>query len=140
VLTRFNQLAKAGFFFEPHPKSPDNVVCFLCHKSLDGWEETDNPVEEHLKHSPTCGWAIMAAIEAGYGNYGKVHPLDPAMIEARKATFAGRWPYESKKGFKCKTKKVGALRPTRWQRGRLTRGCSSSRAAGNTPRPSRQMT
>ncbi|KAH6856058.1 hypothetical protein B0I37DRAFT_395884 [Chaetomium sp. MPI-CAGE-AT-0009] len=99
-------LAKAGFFFQPHPKSPDNVVCFLCEKSLDGWEETDNPLEEHLKHSPTCGWAIMAAIEAGYGNYGKVHPLDPAMIEARKATFAGRWPYESKKGFKCKTKKL----------------------------------
>ncbi|KAK4233914.1 hypothetical protein C8A03DRAFT_19094 [Achaetomium macrosporum] len=99
-------LAKAGFFFEPHPKSPDNVVCFLCGKSLDGWEEGDNPVEEHLRHSPTCGWAIMAAIEAGYGNYGKVHPLDPAMIEARKATFAGRWPYESKKGFKCKTKKL----------------------------------
>ncbi|AEO66367.1 uncharacterized protein THITE_67089 [Thermothielavioides terrestris NRRL 8126] len=99
-------LAKAGFFFDPHPKSPDNVVCFLCAKSLTGWEEHDNPVEEHLKHSPTCGWAIMAAIEAGYGNYGKVHPLDPAMIEARKATFAGRWPYESKKGFKCKTKKL----------------------------------
>ncbi|KAG7287344.1 hypothetical protein NEMBOFW57_006854 [Staphylotrichum longicolle] len=102
-------LAKAGFFFEPHPKSPDNVVCFLCEKSLDGWEETDNPLEEHLKHSPTCGWAIMAAIEAGFGNYGKVHPLDPAMIEARKATFAGRWPYESKKGFKCKTKKFFTL-------------------------------
>ncbi|KAH6634843.1 hypothetical protein B0J18DRAFT_487007 [Chaetomium sp. MPI-SDFR-AT-0129] len=99
-------LAKAGFFFQPHPKSPDNVVCFLCQKSLDGWEETDNPLEEHLKHSPTCGWAITAAIEAGYGNYGKVPPLDPAMIEARKATFGGRWPYESKKGFKCKTKKL----------------------------------
>ncbi|GAB1319572.1 BIR-domain-containing protein [Madurella fahalii] len=99
-------LAKAGFFFEPHPKSPDNVVCFLCAKSLDGWEKNDNPLEEHLKHSPTCGWALMAAIEAGLGNYGKVHPLDPVMIEARKATFAGRWPYESKKGFKCKTKKL----------------------------------
>lgn len=91
------------------------MVCFLCEKSLDGWEETDNPLEEHLKHSPTCGWAIMAAIEAGFGNYGKVHPLDPAMIEARKATFAGRWPYESKKGFKCKTKKVGAPRPAIWE-------------------------
>ncbi|KAK0663040.1 hypothetical protein QBC41DRAFT_284699 [Cercophora samala] len=98
--------AKAGFFFEPYPQSPDNVVCFLCDKSLDGWEEHDNPLEEHLKHSPTCGWAIMAAIEAGMGNYGKVHPLDPFMVEARKATFAGRWPYENKKGFKCKTKKL----------------------------------
>ncbi|KAL2153642.1 hypothetical protein VTH82DRAFT_4797 [Thermothelomyces myriococcoides] len=99
-------LAKAGFFYEPHLKSPDNVVCFLCEKSLDGWEANDNPVEEHLRHSPTCGWAIMAAIESGYGNYEKVHPLDPAMVEARKATFADRWPYESKKGFKCKTKKL----------------------------------
>ncbi|KAK4098324.1 hypothetical protein N658DRAFT_477355 [Parathielavia hyrcaniae] len=99
-------LAKAGFYFEPHPKSPDNVVCFLCSKSLDGWEEHDDAVEEHLRHSPTCGWAIMAAIETGFGNYGKVHPLDPAMIEARKATFAGRWPYEPKKGFKGKTKKL----------------------------------
>ncbi|KAK4134498.1 hypothetical protein BT67DRAFT_441675 [Trichocladium antarcticum] len=99
-------LAHAGFFFEPHPKSPDNVVCFLCNKSLDGWEEGDSPLEEHLRHSPTCGWAINAAIEAGHGNYGKIHPLDPAMTEARKATFAGRWPYESKRGFKCKTKKL----------------------------------
>lgn len=86
-------------------------MCFLCDKSLDGWEEHDNPLEEHLKHSPTCGWAIMAAIEAGMGNYGKVHPLDPFMVEARKATFAGRWPYETKKGFKCKTKKVGTTNP-----------------------------
>ncbi|KAL2267267.1 hypothetical protein VTJ83DRAFT_4544 [Remersonia thermophila] len=99
-------LAKAGFFFEPHPKSPDNVVCFLCKKSLDGWEQHDDPVEEHLRHSPTCGWAIMAAIDAGFGNYDKVHPLDPAMIEARKATFDGRWPYDGRKGFKCKTKKL----------------------------------
>ncbi|KAK0641721.1 hypothetical protein B0T16DRAFT_219963 [Cercophora newfieldiana] len=99
-------LAKAGFFFEPFPGSPDNVVCFLCDKSLDGWEEDDKPLEEHLKHSPTCGWAIMAAIEADLGDFGKVHPLDPAMVEARKETFRGKWPYESKKGFKCKTKQL----------------------------------
>ncbi|KAK4448490.1 hypothetical protein QBC34DRAFT_439237 [Podospora aff. communis PSN243] len=99
-------LAKAGFFFEPFPGSPDNVVCFLCDKALDGWEEDDKPLEEHLRHSPTCGWAIMAAIEADLGDFGKVHPLDPAMIEARKETFGGKWPYESKKGFKCKTKQL----------------------------------
>ncbi|KAK3324021.1 hypothetical protein B0T19DRAFT_219714 [Cercophora scortea] len=101
-----SDLAKAGFFFEPFPGSPDNAVCFLCNKALDGWEEDDNPLEEHLKHSPTCGWAVTAAIEAELGEYGQVHPLDPAMIEARKATFGGRWPYESKKGFKCKTKQL----------------------------------
>ena len=134
-----SQLAKAGFFFEPHPKSPDNVVCFLCNKSLDGWEENDNPLEEHLKHSPTCGWAIVAAIEAGFGNYGKVHPLDPAMVEARKATFGGRWPYESKKGFKCKTKKVGGHAPVPVGNKANLR-CSLSRVVGSTPRRPRPMT
>ncbi|KAK5661212.1 hypothetical protein OQA88_11103 [Cercophora sp. LCS_1] len=99
-------LARAGFFFEPFSGSPDNVVCFLCNKSLDGWEDEDKPLEEHLKHSPTCGWAIMAAIDTELGDFAKVHPLDPGMVEARKATFGGRWPYESKKGFKCKTKQL----------------------------------
>ncbi|KAK1834269.1 hypothetical protein QBC39DRAFT_300943 [Podospora conica] len=100
------ELAKAGFFWEPYDSSPDNVVCFLCNKSLDGWEEDDDPLEEHLKHMPECGWAIMAAIEANISDYGKIHPLDPNLVEARKATFAGRWPYESKKGFKCKTQQL----------------------------------
>ncbi|KAK0702075.1 hypothetical protein B0T26DRAFT_540269 [Lasiosphaeria miniovina] len=99
-------LASAGFFFDPFPESLDNAVCFLCNKGLDGWEEDDNPLEEHLKHSPNCAWAIMAAIEAELGDYGTVHPLEPAMVEARKATFGGQWPYESKKGFKCKTKQL----------------------------------
>ncbi|KAK1755573.1 hypothetical protein QBC47DRAFT_380690 [Echria macrotheca] len=99
-------LAKAGFFFEPFPGSPDNVVCFLCNKSLDGWEADDKPLEEHVKHSPDCGWAVMAALEADLGDFAKIHPLDPRMVEARKATFAGRWPYESKKGFKCKAKQL----------------------------------
>lgn len=105
------QLAKAGFFFDPFDGSPDSVECFLCSKSLAGWEQDDDPVMEHLKHAPDCGWAVMAAIETDLGDYGKLHPLDPGMIDARKATFAGRWPYESKKGFKCKTKQVGRVCP-----------------------------
>lgn len=117
-MTDLNQLAKAGFFYQPAPSNPDNVVCFLCAKNLDGWRENDNPLQEHLKHSPTCGWAITAAIEAGLGDHATMHPLDPAMIEARKATFAGRWPYESKKGFKCKTKKArNTRRWLLWRRG-----------------------
>jgi hypothetical protein len=28
------------------------------------------------------------------------------MIEARKATFADKWPHESKRGWKCKVKQV----------------------------------
>jgi hypothetical protein len=100
------QLARAGFVFRPSPDSPDNTVCFLCEKGLDGWEAGDDPIYEHVKHAPHCGWAVVAAIEADIGDYGREDPNDPDMIEARKATFAGRWPHENKKGWRCKTKQV----------------------------------
>lgn len=100
------QLARAGFYFQPWPDNPDNVVCFLCHKSMDGWEEGDDPLEEHLKHSSQCGWAITTAIEVGMGQYAQLHPAEHTMMEARKATFAGMWPHDGKRGWKCKTKQV----------------------------------
>ncbi|KAL1888549.1 hypothetical protein Sste5346_009505 [Sporothrix stenoceras] len=99
-------LARAGFFFNPQPSNPDNVRCFLCHKDLDGWEEDDDPLQEHLKHSGSCGWAICAAIELELGDVVNEDPRLPYLLDARKSTFAGRWPYESKKGWKCKTKQL----------------------------------
>ncbi|CAK7229485.1 hypothetical protein SBRCBS47491_007263 [Sporothrix bragantina] len=99
-------LARAGFFFNPQPSNPDNVRCFLCHKDLDGWEEDDDPLQEHLKHSGSCGWAICAAIELELGDVVNEDPRLPYLLDARKSTFAGRWPYESRKGWKCKTKQL----------------------------------
>ncbi|CAK7220124.1 hypothetical protein SCUCBS95973_004052 [Sporothrix curviconia] len=99
-------LARAGFYFNPQPSNPDNVRCFLCHKDLDGWEEEDDPLQEHLKHSGSCGWAICAAIELELGDVVNEDPRLPYLLDARKSTFAGRWPYESKKGWKCKTKQL----------------------------------
>ncbi|KAH7319899.1 hypothetical protein B0I35DRAFT_430094 [Stachybotrys elegans] len=101
-----DSMARAGFFFNPAPTNPDNAMCFLCQKGLDGWEAGDDPLLEHIKHSPTCGWAIVAAIEAEVEDFGKLNPADHDMVEARKATFAGRWPHEGKKGWKCKTKQL----------------------------------
>ncbi|EKD19651.1 uncharacterized protein L3040_002006 [Drepanopeziza brunnea f. sp. 'multigermtubi'] len=100
------ELAKAGFFFHPLPSNPDNVVCFLCHKALDGWEEGDDPLAEHLKHSSDCGWAILAAVEKQVADFGLEHPSSSRMIEARQATFADKWPHESKKGWKCKVQQM----------------------------------
>ncbi|PHH70196.1 hypothetical protein CDD80_6170 [Ophiocordyceps camponoti-rufipedis] len=99
-------LAKAGFYFNPTPASPDNVVCFLCGKGLDGWEAGDDPLLEHLKHAPDCGWATVAAIEADVGDYGAQDPVSQHMTEARKATFGDWWPHQGKKGWKCKTKQL----------------------------------
>ncbi|KAF4982416.1 hypothetical protein FZEAL_1934 [Fusarium zealandicum] len=100
------RLARAGLFFSPTPQNPDNVICFLCHKGLDGWEAGDDPLLEHLTHSPECGWAVVSAIEAEVGDYAQEDPNQPYMKEARKATFAGRWPHDGKKGWKCKTKQL----------------------------------
>ncbi|OLN95826.1 Protein bir1 [Colletotrichum chlorophyti] len=99
-------LAKAGFVWRPFPDHPDNVACFLCNKSLDGWEEGDNALEEHYKHSPECGWAIVAGIEANVNHLASEDPLSSRMVAARKATFDGRWPHEGKRGWKCKIKQL----------------------------------
>lgn len=117
-LTRILQMARAGFYFQPWPDNPDNVVCFLCHKAMDGWEDGDDPLHEHLKHAPECGWAVTTAIEAEIESYTMMHPLDTPMMEARKATFAGMWPHDSKRAWKCKTKQVGSPTPgTGWSDG-----------------------
>ncbi|KAA8564323.1 hypothetical protein MFRU_043g00370 [Monilinia fructicola] len=100
------QLAKAGFFYYPSQASPDNCACFLCHRSIDSWEEGDDPLVEHLKHSPNCGWAIVASIEAQDKDLCLEYPASVKMVEARTATFAGRWPHEAKRGWKCKTKQL----------------------------------
>ncbi|KAL2061032.1 hypothetical protein VTL71DRAFT_9084 [Oculimacula yallundae] len=100
------ELAKAGFFFHPQQANPDNVACFLCHRALDGWEEDDDPLAEHLKHSPDCGWAIVATIEKQDGVLSLEYPSSSTMIAARKATFADKWPHEGKKGWKCKVKQM----------------------------------
>ncbi|TQS38284.1 hypothetical protein Golomagni_01213 [Golovinomyces magnicellulatus] len=100
------ELAKAGFFYLPTQVNLDNVSCFLCHKSLDGWEEHDDPLLEHLRHSPECGWAITATIERSDGKWSEEDPLCTEILEARKATFSDRWPHESKKGWKCHVKQM----------------------------------
>jgi hypothetical protein len=85
------------------------VECFLCRKGLDGWEEDDNPVEEHLKHSADCGWAVNTYIEQKSEEQKRDNngdPLSERMIAARKATFEDRWPHEGKKGWLCKVTKV----------------------------------
>ncbi|KAL3427523.1 AT hook domain-containing protein [Phlyctema vagabunda] len=100
------EMANAGFFFYPTQANPDNVACFLCHSSLDGWQKGDDPLAEHLTHSPECGWAIVASINAHDKVFSKMNPASSTMIAARRATFANQWPHENKKGWKCKAKQM----------------------------------
>lgn len=103
-----SQLARAGFFYKPTSSCPDNTTCHLCETSLDGWEPSDNAVEEHLRLAPDCGWAIMIAteLEIEDGSQSREDPMGERMLGARRMTFGSRWPHESKKGWTCKIQKV----------------------------------
>ncbi|XP_019552149.1 baculoviral IAP repeat-containing protein 5.2 [Aedes albopictus] len=49
------KMAEAGFYWQGDDKEDeDTSVCFVCGKVLDGWEESDDPWEEHKKHAPQC--------------------------------------------------------------------------------------
>jgi len=47
-----NTMAMSGFY-KLNP-SYDCVKCFFCEKELEGWEEGDDPFQEHKQHVPSC--------------------------------------------------------------------------------------
>ncbi|KKA24189.1 Chromosome segregation protein BIR1 [Rasamsonia emersonii CBS 393.64] len=103
------ELAHAGFYYKPYETNPDNTMCFLCERALDGWEEDDNPIAEHLKHSRDCGWAIMMNIQQHSSNPAEIEdPTSPAIVEARRATFGSSWPHDGKPGWLCQSDKMVA--------------------------------
>lgn len=48
------RMAKAGFYYFPNFLGEDFGLCPYCNLGLDGWEPTDEPVEEHQRRSPRC--------------------------------------------------------------------------------------
>lgn len=91
------QLAKAGFYFNPGPESLDNVTCFLCECSLDGWELDDCPLKEHLEHSRGCSWATI--LFKDWQNEKNHDPHCKENIGMRLTTFDNKWPLEKKRGW-----------------------------------------
>ncbi|XP_067096692.1 baculoviral IAP repeat-containing protein 5.1-like isoform X2 [Osmerus mordax] len=49
-------MAKVGFVHCPSENEPDVACCFFCLLELEGWEPEDNPLSEHIKRSPHCGF------------------------------------------------------------------------------------
>ncbi|KAL7064239.1 hypothetical protein AAHC03_05301 [Spirometra sp. Aus1] len=58
VNCRPEKLAEAGFLHRPDI-SADCVQCFVCLKTLDGWEAHEDPWKEHEKHSPACPYVKL---------------------------------------------------------------------------------
>lgn len=45
--------AITGFFCSSRGED-DNTTCIFCEKSLEGWEDSDMPMQEHYSHSKKC--------------------------------------------------------------------------------------
>jgi hypothetical protein len=48
------QMAAAGWYYDPMEDAPDGVTCPYCSLSLDAWDAGDDPTEEHRRRSQDC--------------------------------------------------------------------------------------
>lgn len=102
-----HDLAVAGFFKTSMGK--DNCQCFMCDRQLDGWEEDDDALAEHLKHGADCAWALLMSLqqEREYDTSNMDDPTGENLTDARRTTFETiGWPHEGKRGWSCKTEKM----------------------------------
>jgi len=103
-------LALAGFYYAPYINSEDNVCCYLCSKNMGGWEETDNPLKEHLRGNKECAWAInrdvLVRTKDGEELGEEDDPTSDRMVALRLATYRDWWPHDLKKGWNPKSRKV----------------------------------
>lgn len=113
-------LAIAGFRYDPTPTSDDNVTCVYCGKGLEGWEEGDDALDEHLKRLDSetgepCAWATILGAKRDYqdtvrSNKSTRHlerPQSQRLETARKRTFGAWWKLDNKKGWNPTSSKVG---------------------------------
>ncbi|EPX71904.1 survivin [Schizosaccharomyces octosporus yFS286] len=95
------QLSAVGFYYNPIQKPQqriDNVTCFMCSKSFYDWEENDDPLKEHITHSPSCPWAYVLSAR----NNPHQDPKAPSLTKCRELTFVDKvWPYINRSDFHC---------------------------------------
>ncbi|KAH8374843.1 hypothetical protein KR200_007296 [Drosophila serrata] len=58
-----SKMAEAGFYWTGTKRENDTATCFVCGKTLDGWESDDEPWKEHLKHAPQCEFVKVGCAE-----------------------------------------------------------------------------
>ncbi|CAE6534697.1 unnamed protein product [Rhizoctonia solani] len=108
-------LARAGFVFTPdNTRKSDRVTCFVCGKTLGGWEPEDDPFKEHAEHSPACSWALarcsIEALRVSPESTELIFPNEESLPSsatletARLATFGKFWPHDSVRSHSAKAK------------------------------------
>lgn len=118
-------LAHAGFTYEPTPTANDNVTCVYCRRGLEGWEDGDDALDEHLKRADPdtgdrCAWATVMGTKRDYVNAVAASsasqrqaalanlpkPSSDTLQRARHKTFGKWWTYDNKRGWKPTSRAV----------------------------------
>ncbi|CAF2535827.1 unnamed protein product [Rotaria sp. Silwood2] len=74
-----DELIRAGFF---HTGAQNIVTCFYCNGSLKNWTANDNPLIEHVRWFPHCGYAKQVC---GDELYRKIQEAKRALQERNRA-------------------------------------------------------
>ena len=106
-------MAEAGFYFTPSDASPDGAMCFMCSKSLDGWEPSDDPrYVMRVKAFSNSKYMIIIIININIrfycAHYSPIHrvehkkhaPACPFMnldVEANRLLTYKHWPHATYK-------------------------------------------
>lgn len=77
------KMAEAGFYWCGNAVDKDTVACFVCDKTLHGWEPTDDPWKEHAKHAPQCTLVKYRRCEGDL-------TVSPNFLETEALTLASR--------------------------------------------------
>lgn len=106
-------LSQAGYYYAPTLEDQDQCGCFLCDSKLGGWDQQDDPFQEHYRRGK-CGWAIAVCFvhvdaQNGGGKKGAkvgkerveyedqdLLPQSDAMNKARLKTFGKWWPHPTR--------------------------------------------
>lgn len=125
-------MALAGFYYTPTKDYHDQVTCFCCGTTIDGWQAQDDPRNVHISLSPECSWAV---IQFGRSNFDSIRshkdysveslyqfwsenpqfsdPFSEESTKLRKNTFytyedhiKSCWPHEKKRGWKVTLDKI----------------------------------
>lgn len=115
-------LSNAGFYHDPTESAPDNVTCVYCNKGLEGWEDGDDALDEHLKRvidkatGAKCPWATVMGIKRDFDLFGpneyeegRHDPSAASILAARLGTFGDWWPFDNKKGWNPTSRKVSSV-------------------------------
>ncbi|KAH7093067.1 hypothetical protein FB567DRAFT_487177 [Paraphoma chrysanthemicola] len=96
-----DQMAAAGWCYDPTDDMPDGVTCAYCNLALDAWDAGDDPMEEHRRRQPDC---LFFALTEMY------HPPEPAPKKAKRVTKSKRASTRSSTASTAAPKKTKTAR------------------------------